>query len=108
MEDTTIIWFKVEEVATRWRCSQDTILRMIQVKALDAMKLRGAWRIHREAIEKRERAGRPEPAQARRPRVSPYGGRNHVGDLSMEEPIGPLTRRRQAQVDNLRGRNRKG
>lgn len=29
MEDTTIIWFKVEEVATRWRCSQDTILRMI-------------------------------------------------------------------------------
>lgn len=109
MEDTTIIWFTVREVATRWRCSNDSILRMIHVKAIDAMKLGGAWRIHRDAIQKRERAGRPEPVQARRPRVSSslYArARDHVGDLSSDEFIGPLTRRRQAQVNNLRGGNR--
>lgn len=49
--------YTINEAKEMLRCSDDTIRRMIAKKELDAVKVRGNWRIHRASLEKYLRPG---------------------------------------------------
>lgn len=75
-------YWTVREVADRWRCSPDTVLRMIGDDTIRAMKLGGAWRIHQSVIEAHERGTKTATAQhERKPRKVAASVPDLIGDL---------------------------
>jgi excisionase family DNA binding protein len=44
--------YSINEAKTLLGVSDDTIRRMIKDKQLDAVKVRGAWRVRRESLKK--------------------------------------------------------
>jgi excisionase family DNA binding protein len=65
----TLEWFTVRELSNRWKCSADSIRRMIDDGTLKAMWA-GGWRLHESVIEQYEqKAKSAKAAPARRQRV---------------------------------------
>lgn len=48
---TEAIVYTIQEAAALLKVSQDTIRRMIKAKQLDAVKVRGQWRIKKESLD---------------------------------------------------------
>lgn len=69
-------WWKPSELAERWRCSTDTIIRRIGTKKIRAMRVGSMYRIHRSEIARHEDAALgppPQPTPARRRRRTVTG-----------------------------------
>ncbi len=49
---TEEIVYTIQESATLLKVSQDTIRRMIKSKQIEAVKVRGQWRIKKESLDK--------------------------------------------------------
>jgi hypothetical protein len=81
MEQLSNDWWTLKELAARWRCSEDTIIRRVTKGELKGKKL-GGWKFHRRAVEAFERGALPA-ADRGRARFAPvedelglYAGRN--------------------------------
>lgn len=61
----TLEWFTVPEAATRWRVSEDTVLRMIRDKTILAKKFGRQWRIHQSVIDAFEYGGKARKTPSR-------------------------------------------
>lgn len=83
-------WMTVPEVANRWRCSRDTVLRMIKAEKLKAMPLGGGYRVHMSEVVRYEAGDITSPPPETRKRKSrppklPMNQPDCVGDLSSVE-----------------------
>lgn len=52
MQMTERVMYSISEVARLLGISDETIRRMIKDKQLDAVKVRGQWRIRKESVDK--------------------------------------------------------